>query len=150
MPPVKLGPLHEGRDGKTQIFKLVNQIREQVNLQPATYTTALSTPGDGALVVIWGSSVGVATATKLTASVLGVTDDLSESCAYTIECGIVNQGGVVTFVGGTQQVTFSRETNPLTDASFQISGSIIGLEVQDAGGGLLTHWAATVYAEQLG
>lgn len=149
MPLVSLGPLHEGRDGRKELFKLVNEIRGQVNLLPNVFTSILTTPATGALTVVWGSAVPPSTAIKLTASVLGCTDDLTESCAYTIECAIVNAGGTVTFVGGTEQVTFLRETAVGTDATFIISGATIGLEVQDAGV-LTTHWRATIYAEQLG
>lgn len=149
MPLVSLPPLHDGKDGTKQLIKLVNQVRGGVNLLPNVFTASLSTVGTGVLSVIWGSAIAASTAVKLTASVLGCTDDLSESCVYTIECGVVNLGGVVTFIGGSQQVTFSRETIVGTDAQFVISGAILGLEVRDAGV-LLTHWHSTVYAEQLG
>lgn len=149
MPLVSLGPLHDGRSDRKEVFKLVNEIRAQVNLLPNVYSSVLSTAATGTLSVIWGSTVPDSTAFKLTASVLGCTDSLAEACAYTIEAGIVNAGGVVTFIGGTEQKTFSRETVVGTDATFVISGATIGLEVQD-GGLLTTHWRATVYAEQLG
>lgn len=52
MPRVELPELHDGRDGKTQIFKLTNQIKRRFNLVgnlgaaiPAS--TTLMLPGDG-------------------------------------------------------------------------------------------------------
>ncbi len=149
MPLVSLGPLHEGRDGRKELFKLVNEIRGQVNLLPNTYTSALQTAATGALAVIWGKEVPESTSIKLCASVLGTTGDLTEGCAYTLECAVINAGGAVTFIGGTYATTFSRETAVGTDAQFVISGTTIGLLVQD-GGVLTTYWLATIYTEQLG
>lgn len=149
MPLVELGPLHEGRDGSEQVFKLVNQIRSQVNLLPEVASAALKTEATGALTMIWGAEVPLSTADKLTASVLGVTADLTQSCAYTLDCAVVNNAGVVTFTGGSFATTFSRETAAGTDAQFVISGTTLQVQVQDAGV-QTTYWRVTIYAESLG
>lgn len=149
MPLVSLPPLHDGRSNRREVFKLVNEIRGQVNLLPNAFQSALITSATGTFSAIWGSVVAENTAVKLTASVLGATADLSQACAYTIECAVLNAGGVLAIVGGTSQVTFSRETVAGTDATFATTGTTIQLEVQDAGV-MTTYWLATVYAEQLG
>jgi hypothetical protein len=150
----RLGPLHDGRSDKKEIYKLVNQLRELVNMIPILTVETLTTQATGALTVIWATKVPLTSSVKLTASVLGVRDDVSQSCAYTLECAVKNVGGVVTFVGGSQQVTFSREDNAAYDAQFVISGAIIGVEVQDGGVTVPpdnpTHWHVTMYAEQVG
>lgn len=149
MPLVELPALHDGRSDKSEMFKLVNQIRSQVNLYPEAANATLTTAGTGALTMIWGAEVPLSSANKLTASVLGVTADLTQSCAYTLECAVVNAAGVVTFTGGSFATTFSRETAAGTDAQFVISGTTLQVHVQDAGV-QTTYWRVTIYAEALG
>lgn len=149
MPLVELGPLHQGRDTTTQVFKLINEIRAQVNLLPNVFNSVIQTAGDGVATMIWGRAIEDNSAAKLTASVLGTTANLAESCAFTIECAVVNVAGVLSFVGVTQQVTFVRETVPGTDAAFAIAGTALLLNVTDAGA-QQTYWRATVYAEEIG
>lgn len=149
MPLVELGPLHQGRSDAKEVFKLVNEIRAQVNLLPDVFSSILQTAATGTPAMIWGRTVEDDTAVKLTASVVGTTSDLSQGCAYTLEVAVVNAGGVLSIIGGTEQQTFVRETAAGTNAAFVISGLAVLLNVTDAGA-LTTYWRATVYAEQIG
>lgn len=148
MPLIELPPLHDGRSDKREVFKLINQMRGSLNLFPNVFSTQLTTSATGLLTTIWGSAMNSSSAVKLYASILGCTDDLTQSAAYTLECAVIDSAGTLAFTGGSFATTFSRETVVGTDAQFVISGNQILVQVQD-GGVKVTHWTATVYADVL-
>lgn len=147
---VDLPELNEGRAKSREIIKLINRIRLRLNLFPDFVTwQALQTNHTATPTVIWGSKIENNTAYKLTASVIGSRADGNEAAAYTIEAGVINAAGVVSFIGGTQQKTFERETNVISNAEFVLTVDGVGLLVQDTPGALDWVWNARVYVEKL-
>ena len=125
---VPISQLIEGRSNEKEVFKTVNKLRDQSLLRYENKATG-ATLGAGAYVTLWSATVPRNSSWHITATTVG--RGTTGGAAYEQSVGVQNFAGVVTVIGGTEQVTFIREDNAAMDATFSLTGDVISLTVRD-------------------